>query len=154
MILQVKNVAAQYVVTIGAFLAAFIADIEPVLWSIGFLIMTDTGLAIWAAWRVGYKDTGNLYHGWKQEITSRKAGRIITKLILYPLSIIVAKVAEEYLAPEIPWQKVTSGIVATIEIKSIFEKMNLLLGFDLWDKIKSAIWKDRVEDDNKIKPIK
>lgn len=141
-----KNVALEYLVAIGSFLAVFFNDIEPALWSIGFLIMTDTLLAIWAAWKKGYKKTGSLYEGWKKEITSRKAGRIITKLILYPLAIIVAKVAENYLAQEIPWQKVTTGIVATVEIKSIFEKMNLLLGFDLWDRIKKAIWKDKTEE--------
>lgn len=152
MVLQAKaSFGFEYIVTISAFLAAFFADIEPVLWSIGFLIMTDTGLAIWAAWRAGYKETGSVYEGWKKEIDSRKAGRIITKIILYPLAIIVSKVAEEYLAPEIPWQKVTSGIVATVEIKSIFEKMNLLLGFDLWHKIKSALWRDKRDESKTIK---
>ena len=131
-----KTTVVEYGMAILAFLAAFFAEIEPILWSIGFLIMTDTGLAIWAVW----KNKG------RKAITSRKAGRIITKLILYPLAIIVAKVAEQYLAPDIPWVKVTSGIVATVEVKSIFEKMNLLLGFDLWDRIKKAIWKDKMED--------
>lgn len=131
-----KTTVVEYGMAILAFLAAFFAEIEPILWSIGFLIMTDTGLAIWAVW----KNKG------RKAITSRKAGRIITKLILYPLAIIVAKVAEQYLAPDIPWVKVTSGIVATVEVKSIFEKMNLLLGFDLWDRIKKAIWKDKIED--------
>lgn len=131
-----KNTVVEYGMAVIAFLAAFFAEIEPILWSIGFLIMTDTGLAIWAVW----KNQG------RKSITSRKAGRIITKMILYPLSIIVAKVAEQYLAPDIPWVKVTSGIVATVEVKSIFEKMNLLLGFDLWDRIKNAIWKEKEEE--------
>jgi len=132
----VKTLAWEYVVAVGSFLAVFFADLQPVLWSIGFLIMTDTGLAIWASWKMNGR----------KSITSRKAGRIVTKLILYPLAIIVAKVSEQYLAPEIPWTKVTSGIVATVEVKSIFEKMNLLLGFDLWDRIKKAIWKDKEEE--------
>jgi hypothetical protein len=59
----------------------------------------------------------------------------------------VAKVAEQYLAPDIPWLKVTTGIIATVEIKSIFEKMNLLLGFDLWSKLKKALWKDKEENE-------
>lgn len=121
-----------------AFLGAFFSEIQQTLWAIGFLIMTDTGLAIWASW----KNYG------RKSITSRKAGRIITKLILYPLAIIVAKVSEQYLAPDIPWVKVTSGIIATVEVKSIFEKMNLLLGFDLWDRIKKAIWKEKEGSQN------
>ncbi len=130
-----KSLAAEYTIAITAFLAAFFADLQPALWSIGFLIMTDTGLAVWATWK---------YNG-RKSITSRKLGRIITKLVLYPLAIIVAKVAEDYLAPDIPWLKVTTGIVATVEVKSIFENMNMLLGFDLWDRIKKAIWKDKEE---------
>lgn len=128
-----KSIAGEYLIAIFSFLAVFFADLQPVLWSIGFLIMTDTALAIWATWK---------FNGVKS-ITSRKAGRIITKLILYPLAIIVSKVSEQYLAPDIPWLKVTTGIIATVEVKSIFENMNMLLGFDLWDRIKKAIWKDK-----------
>ena len=132
-----KTSIVEYIVAVGAFIASFITELQPVLWAIGFLIMTDTGLAIWATWK----------HNGRNSIRSRKLGRIITKIILYPLAILVAKVAEQYLAPDIPWLKVTTGIVATVEIKSIFEKMNLLLGFDLWDRIKRALWKDKNEED-------
>ena len=131
-----KQAVAPFGLEILAFLAVFFAVLEPVLWAIGFLIMTDTGLAIWATWK----------HNGLKSVKSRKLGRIITKLVPYPLAIIVAKVAEQYLAPSIPWTDVTAGIVATVEIKSIFEKMSLLLGFDLWQRIKKAIWKDKAED--------
>lgn len=130
-----KNQVAEYILAVLAFLGVFFNDLQPTLWSLGFLIMTDTGLAIWATWK----------HNGIDSVTSRKMGRIITKLILYPLAIIVAKVAEQYLAPDIPWLKVTTGIIATVEIKSIFEKMNLLLGFDLWSRLKKALWKDKEE---------
>lgn len=130
-----KSQVAEYILAVLAFLGVFFNDLQPTLWSLGFLIMTDTGLAIWATWK----------HNGIDSVTSRKMGRIITKLILYPLAIIVAKVAEQYLAPDIPWLKVTTGIIATVEIKSIFEKMNLLLGFDLWSRLKKALWKDKEE---------
>lgn len=132
-----RHILGEYTIGVLAFLGAFFNELQPTLWAIGFLIMTDTTLAIWATWK----------HNGRASVKSRKMGRIVTKIILYPLAIIVAKVAEEYLAPEIPWLKVTTGIVATVEIKSIFEKMNLLLGFDLWSKLKKALWKDKIEDD-------
>jgi hypothetical protein len=128
-----RNTVWEYFLAVTAFLASFFAELQPILWAIGFLIMTDTGLAVWSTLK---------YNG-RKSVTSRKFGRIITKLILYPLAIIVAKVAEEYLAPDIPWLKVTTGIVATIEVKSIFENMNKLLGFDIWDRIKKAMWKEK-----------
>lgn len=119
-----------------AFLIIFFADIRSAFVAVGFLIMTDTFTGIWGSWkRSGVKS-----------ITSRKAGRIVSKLILYPLSVIVAKVSQDYLSPAIPWVDVTTGILAIIEVKSIFENISIILGFDLWDRVKKAIWKDKVED--------
>lgn len=118
-----------------AFLAIFFAAIQGALLAIGFLIMADTFTGIWAT----LKKDG------VKSVTSRKAGRILTKLILYPLAIIVAKVAEDHLAPSIPWVEVTAGILAAVEVKSIFENISIVLGFDLWDRIKKVIWKDKEE---------
>jgi len=118
-----------------AFLAIFFADLQGALLAIGFLILADTYTGIWAA----YKKDGI------KAITSRKAGRIVAKFILYPLSLIVAKVSEQYLSPAIPWIDVTAGILAVVEVKSIFENMSLILGFDLWEKIKKQLWKDKTE---------
>lgn len=130
-----KEVSIEIYTSVLAFLIVFFTSLEESLFAVGFLIMVDTGVAIWASWK---------HHG-VASITSRKAGRIITKIILYPLAIIVAKVAETYLVPEIPFIKVTTGIVATVEVKSIYEKISLLLGFDLWQKMKKTIWKDKEE---------
>ena len=124
-----------------AFLAVFFTSINDALMAIGFLILADTFTGIWAS----------VKNGGLSSLTSRKAGRIITKLILYPLAIIVAKVAETYLAPDLPIIKVTTGIIATVEVKSIYEKISLLLGFDLWHKVKAAIWKEKANDINKPK---
>jgi hypothetical protein len=128
-----KESISHYFLEVSAFLTLFFTELSSALYAIGFLIMVDTFLGIWAA-----KNTG----GWKS-ITSRKAGRIISKLIVYPLAIMVAKVAQEYLSPSIPWIDVTTGIIATVEVKSIFENSSIILGYNLWEKIKKAIWKDK-----------
>jgi phosphatidylglycerophosphate synthase len=120
------------------FLAAFILAVEPAIWGIGILIFIDTFTAIWAV----LKDKG--FDG----ITSRKAGRIITKIILYPMALICAYIGEHLLAPGVPWLSVTTGIIATVEIKSIFEKMSLLLGYNLWKKIKENLWKAKPDDED------
>jgi len=121
---------------IAAFLALFFAELQSAMLALGFLILIDTFTGIWASW----KENG------RKHITSRRAGRIITKLVLYPTVIIVAKVAETYLAPLIPMTEVSMGILATVEVKSIFEKISTLLGFDLWDRIRKTIWKDKIEE--------
>ena len=115
----------------AAFLLLFIGDITSSVLAIIFLVFADTVTGIWASLK------NNQY------LTSRRAGRIVSKLLLYPLAIIVAKVAEVYLTPAIPWIQVTSGIIAIVEVKSIFENISLILGFDLWSRIKEAIWKER-----------
>lgn len=122
---------------IMAFLAIFFAEIQAAIFAIGFLIVSDTFTGIWAAWK---KDG-------RHAVTSRKMGRVITKIILYPLAIIVAKVAEEYLAPRVPWVEVTLGILAVVEVKSVFENISKVLGFDLWSRVKKVIWKDKEDED-------
>lgn len=122
-------------IEISAFMVIFFSDIKAALLAVGFLVMSDTFTGIWASYNA---------NGIKS-ITSRKAGRIIAKLILYPVAIIVAKVAEEYLTPSIPFVDVTAGIIATIEFKSIMENISLILGYDLWQRIKKQMWKEKVD---------
>lgn len=118
---------------IFAFLTIFFSELQSSLFAIGFLIFIDTLTGVWGAYT-----TGGI-----KAIHSSKAGRILSKFILYPLSIIVAKVAQLYLSPAIPWVDVTAGILAIIEVKSIFENIGIILGFDLWDRVKKAIWKNK-----------
>ena len=115
------------------FLAVFLLDVTAALMAVGFLILADTFTGMWAAFKRG------------ESITSRKMGRVISKLILYPLGIIIAKVAEDYLSPDIPWIYVTTGIIAAVEVRSNFENIGDILGFNLWKRIKGAIWKDKLE---------
>ena len=129
---------------VAAFLCLFFAELQSALLAVGFLIMADTFTGIFFAFQEGI-DKHGFWKAWKN-VESRKAGRIIIKLILYPLALIVAKVAEMYLLPEIPWIRVTSGILAMIEIRSIFENIGKILGYDLWDRVKKAIWKHKQED--------
>lgn len=119
-----------------AFLVFFFQDMVSSLVAIGFLVLADSFTGIWAAWKNG---------GW-YAVTSRKMGRIVAKLILYPLAIIVAKVAQTYLSPIIPWVDVTMGILAVIEVKSIFENIGIILGFDLWRRIKERMWPEKLDD--------
>lgn len=118
---------------IVVFLGLFLAEMTMAMFIMGLLIMFDTVTGIWGA----------IKKGGVQEITSRKLGRIITKLVLYPMAIGAAWLMQK-LVPEIPFIKVTLGILATIEGKSIFENISKILGYDLIDRLKKALWKDKV----------
>lgn len=119
-----------------AFLIMLFTGLTSTLIAVGILVMADTFTGVWSA----VKEEG------LEGFTSRKLGRIITKLILYPLAILVAKVAEIYLSPDIGWTYVTTSIIAVVEIKSIFENIGKILGFKLWDRLKKALWKDKEVD--------
>lgn len=126
------------------FLVVFFLDITAALVAVGFLIMADTFTGMWAASKRG------------ESITSRKMGRVVSKIILYPLGIIIAKVAQDYLSPDIPWVYVTTGIIAAVEVRSNFENIGDILGFNLWKRIKNAIWKDKLDtiEDEEVKDAK
>lgn len=132
-----------YIIT---FLGAFFSDIASTLGALGFLILTDTFTGIWAAWKEGTKIEGSIWGGWRKHVTSRKGSRIIIKIILYPLAIIVAKVGEDYFMANIPWIDVTAGILAGIEIKSIFENIGNILGYDIWKRIAEKVFPDKKID--------
>lgn len=125
--------AAETSFDIVVFLSMFIVTAEPALWIIGLLIFTDTLTGIWGA----IKTKG------LKSIRSRKLGRIITKIILYPLAILVAHATEQVLTPSVPWETIVVGIIATVELKSIYEKMGVILGYDLWRRIKKEVWKEK-----------
>lgn len=118
------------------FLGLFIAEMSLAMFVMGILIMIDTTTGVWAAFKKGGTNA----------ITSRKLGRVITKLVLYPICILVAWLMQ-YMVPEIPFTKVTLGILATVEGKSIFENVSKILGYDLIDRLKKAIWKDKTGQD-------
>lgn len=118
------------------FLTIFFFTMEGALWAVGILIVSDTITGVWGALKEG---------GW-DAFQSRKLGRIITKLILYPLCLLIAYTAEHILSPNIPWISVTMGALATVEMKSIFENITKILGFKLWQAIKKAVWKDKEPD--------
>lgn len=125
---KLANLSAEILV----FLSLFIAEMSIAMFVMGLLIAFDTITGVWSAFK----------RGGKAEITSRKLGRVITKLVLYPICILVAWLMQ-YLVPEIPFTKVTLGILATVEGKSIFENISRILGYDIIDRLKKAIWKDK-----------
>jgi hypothetical protein len=131
-----------------AFLCMFFMDLYSAMIAVGFLVTADTITGIWAAWAAGTKKEGSWIKGWTY-VESRKMERVIKKLILYPLVLIVAKVSQIYLAPVIPWIDITAGALAMVEVRSIFENVGKLLGYDLWTKIKDTILKDQLGETSK-----
>jgi len=141
-----KQSVILYIIT---FLSAFFSDIATTLGAIGFLILADTFTGVWAGWKEGARIEGSIWQGWRKHVTSRRGSRILIKLILYPLAIIVAKVGEDYFMSHVPWIDVTAGILAGLEIKSVFENIGDILGYNLWKRIAEKIFPDKKNRDLK-----
>lgn len=126
-----REYSAGYIAIVLSYLASFLLDITPLLLSVGALILFDTVTGVVAARKRG------------EIIDSRKGGRVLSKILLYPCILIVSKVSETYLAPDIPWMRVATGLIAAVEMKSIYENVSDALGYDLWRQVKNMVWKQR-----------
>ena len=111
----------------------FLAPLYPVMLAIGFLLFADMVVGIYAA----YKQ--------KEKITSRKMSNTISKILLYNLTIIVSFVVEKYLFTGIPFVKITAGLIALVEMKSLAENLYKATGLKLWDAIKQYITRSKTE---------
>jgi len=117
-----------------AVLIALIVPLVDSLIFIGLLIVIDTITGMWAASKK------------KENVTSKQlANGVLPKIGLYPL-ILIASAGAESLFPEIPFIKGAAGIIAAVEVLSIFENANNILGFNLWDRAKEFLKKRKELD--------
>lgn len=91
----------------------------------GFMIFVDTVTGIMAAVCRGEK------------INSTKLKRVVSKLIVYPLAVLMGSFAE-YLLPAIPFLKASATLLIVVEGTSVLENINDILGFNLFQMVK--IW--------------
>lgn len=101
-----------------ALVAGIFVPIGEILMFTGFVILIDTITGIWAAKKRGEK------------IHSSKMKRVLSKLILYPLAIILASWSERIL-PGIPFIKGAALLLVSVEGKSVLENLGDILGYNL-----------------------
>lgn len=72
----------------------------------------------------------------KQPITSKALARTIGKVFLYEVALMVSFVAETYLLQGImPVTKIVAGFIGAVELKSIFENLDIINGSSLFGTI-------------------
>jgi len=107
----------QLIIAALSLFSGIVLPVVEVLAFAGFMILCDTATGIWAAKRR------------KELIRSNKLKRVCSKLIVYPLAIIIASWAERIL-PEIPFIKGAATLLIVIEGKSVLENFNDVLGYN------------------------
>ena len=104
---------------------AVLLGIKSVLVTIGVLISIDLVLGVYAAFKQGEK------------IESKKMANTVSKGIVYHLFIISSYIIEKYIFNgHIPMVEVCAGIVSIIELKSISENVDKIIGLNLFNIIK------------------
>lgn len=116
-----------------ATIGAFLLPIRPLLLLVGVMILVDTITGIWKAKKR------------KEEVTSRKLSKVISKMLLYQLCIITFFLLDKYLLGEfiglftsidLFLTKVSAIILASIELVSINENFTSITGTSLWKQAK------------------
>lgn len=103
---------------------AVLAPIKALLISVGFLIMADLVTGIWAAVKQ------------KKPITSAAMRRTISKVVIYNLAVISGFLVESYMLEQLlPVSKIVASVIGLVELKSILENANKILGHDLFKSV-------------------
>jgi hypothetical protein len=117
-----------------ATISAFLMPISGLLFLVGFVIVLDTITGIW-------KSVKN-----KTKITSRGLSAIISKMLLYEVTVILFYMIDHFILNNIILQffsvqllltKVLALILVSIEVMSINENYKAVKGLDLWQAMKN-----------------
>ena len=124
---------------------SFFLPISGILGLLLVLILADTATGIWKAKHQ------------KQQITSRKLSAIISKLLLYELTVILFYLIDYFILNQIiltffsvplMLTKVLALILASIEIMSINENYKAVKSIDLWQSAKLLFARAKEVKDN------
>ena len=117
-------------------ICAFLLPIKPLIILVGFLIILDTISGIWKAKKI------------KEEITSRKLSRIISKMLLYQCGLITFFILEKYLfgefiiafsSIEFLFTKIVAVFFCCIELTSLNENIKVVYGQNFFQLFKSML---------------
>ena len=117
-----------------AVISTFLMPISGLLFLVGFVIVLDTVTGVWKS----YKN--------KVKITSRGLSAIISKMLLYEVTVIMFYMIDKFILNSIILQffsvellltKVLALILVSIEVMSINENYKAVKGLDLWQAMKN-----------------
>lgn len=118
----------QYLSPLFVAIISIFTPITPILLSVGVLIIIDFIVGLWRAFKM------------KEQITSRKMGNTISKMLLYQLTIISLFIFETYILGSIvPVTKIGAALISITEIKSIDESVEKMTGLGVWKKLVKII---------------
>lgn len=97
-------------------IAAIFAPIKTLLLTTAVMIILDLITGVIAAHKRG------------EPITSAGLRRTISKIFVYEAALMIAYLGETYMSDILPFVKLASGMIAMVEIKSIYENLSTFTG--------------------------
>lgn len=116
--------------------SAFFMPITGLMFLIGFAIFVDTITGVWKAKKL------------KQPITSRRLSAVISKMLLYEVTVILFYLIDYFILNDIiltffsvplMLTKMLALVLVSIEVVSINENYKAVKGIDLWVSAKNLI---------------
>lgn len=116
--------------------SAFFMPITGLMFLIGFAIFVDTITGVWKAKKL------------KQPITSRRLSAVISKMLLYEITVILFYLIDYFILNDIiltffsvplMLTKMLALVLVSIEVVSINENYKAVKGIDLWVSAKNLI---------------
>lgn len=109
-------------------LLAYLTPLQPLILAIGVLILFDTIVGIYKAWKLNEK------------ISSRRFGHIISKFALYNIAIISGYILENMIGLDnIPIARIIAVGIGLTELLSISENIDELTGINIYKLIRLAL---------------
>ncbi len=109
-------------------LIAVFAPIKAMILTMLVLVIADLITGVWAAYKTG------------QPITSAKMRTTVSKLLIYLVAICVGFLVEVYLIDALlPVSKLIAGAIGMVELTSLLENANKILGTDLFKALISKL---------------
>lgn len=116
--------------------STFFMPVTGLLFLVGFAIFVDTITGLWKAKKL------------KQPVTSRRLSAVISKMLLYEITVILFYLIDKFILNDIlltffsvplMLTKVLSLVLVSIEVVSINENYKAVKGIDLWQSAKNLI---------------
>jgi len=118
----------QWVINILIGVGAVLSPIVPLFATVCILIACDFVFGLYRAYKTN------------QEISSRKMGHTISKVLLYNIAVLTVFMIEKYVMDgNAPYAKIIVGVIAMVELKSIDESFKLIFGYSLYDSFKDKL---------------
>jgi len=123
-----------YAIQLMAIVSSFFLPISGILILIGVSVILDTITGVWKSYKL------------KTKVTSRKLSAVISKILLYEVTVMLFYLIDYYILNDIVLTffsvsllttKILALVLVSIEVISINENVKKVKGLDIWTALKN-----------------